>query len=213
MSEGHQHSKAEHDPHTPIESATQTKSPYQRLESALRELLIAKGIFTAEEIRATIDILDSRTPALGARMVAKAWLDPDYKQRLLADGSKAAEELGIKMDGTHLVVLENTALVHNLVVCTLCSCYPRPVLGLPPEWYKNTWYRTRAVKEPRAVLAEFGTIIPEEVAIRVHDSTADLRYLVLPLQPEGTTHLNEAELAQLVTRDCMIGVAQVKFNA
>ena len=139
-----------------------------------------------------------------------AWTEPAFKRRLLADGRRACEELGISFyDDTQLIVLENTETVHNLIVCTLCSCYPRPVLGLPPDWYKLKPYRARAVAEPRAVLAEFGTIIPDAVEIRVSDSTAIVRYLVLPRRPAGTEHLSEPELAALVTRDTMIGVAVI----
>jgi nitrile hydratase len=184
---------------------------YEQLETALRELLIEKGLVTAGELRAQMEILDSRGPALGARVVARAWVDPAYRERLLADGSAAVEELGITMyDATRLIVMENTPRVHNMVVCTLCSCYPRPVLGLPPDWYKSRAYRARAVREPRALLAEFGTAIPDGVEIRVHDSTAAMRYLVLPMRPEGTEALAEAELAGLVTRDSMIGVTVVE---
>ena len=140
-------------------------------------------------------------------MVARAWIDPDYRQRMLANGSKAAEEIGLDIGPLKLVVVENTPSVHNVIVCTLCSCYPRMLLGLPPDWYKSRNYRSRVVREPRAVLAEFGTTIPNETQIRVHDSTADMRYLVLPMRPEGTESWSEAELARVVTRDCMIGVA------
>src|SRR5262249_13076434 len=150
---------------------------------------------------------DSQTPAIGARVVARAWVDPAYRARLLADGSAAVAELGIDMEDVKLVVVENTPDVHNLIVCTLCSCYPRPVLGLPPDWYKSRAYRSRAAREPRALLREFGTIIPDGVAVRVHDSSADMRYLVLPLRPAGAEGLSEAELAELVTRDSMIGVS------
>jgi nitrile hydratase len=151
-------------------------------------------------------MIDAVGPELGARVVARAWVDAEFKKRLLADGTAACEELGIPMGGTKLVVVENTPDVHNLIVCTLCSCYPRPVLGLPPDWYKAKPYRARAVSEPRAVLAEFGTIIPDDVEVRVHDSTAMVRYLVLPKRPAGTEHFSEEELAALVTRDTMIGV-------
>ena len=152
-------------------------------------------------------MLDSRTPALGAKVVARAWVDPGFRARLLADGRAGCEELGISFyDDTKLIVLENTQEVHNLIVCTLCSCYPRPVLGLPPDWYKEKPYRARAVIEPRAVLAEFGTTIPDDVEIRVSDSTAMVRYLVLPRRPEGTEGWSEEALAELVTRDAMIGV-------
>ncbi len=184
---------------------------YERLETALRELLIEKGVLTADDIRRQIELIDSRSPALGARVVARAWRDPEYRQRLLADGTAAVGELGITMyDGTRLIVLENTPRVHNMVVCTLCSCYPRSVLGLPPDWYKSREYRARAVREPRAVLADFGTVLPDDVEIRVHDSTSVVRYLILPLRPAGTEDLSEDELAGLVTRDSMIGVALVK---
>ena len=180
---------------------------FELMETALRELLVQKGYFGADEIRRQIEVLDSRTPALGAKVVARAWADPAFKVRLLADGRAACEEMGITFyDDTQLIVLENTDSVHNLVVCTLCSCYPRPVLGLPPDWYKLKPYRARAVTEPRAVLAEFGTIIPDDVEIRVSDSTAMVRYLVLPRRPEGTTDWTEENLATLVTRDAMIGV-------
>lgn len=187
---------------------------YELLEKSVAELLIGKGLVTSEEIRKQIEIIDSRSPVLGAKVVAHAWVDAEYKQRLLANGSPAVEELGIGMyDGTKLIVLENTPQVHNMVVCTLCSCYPRPVLGLPPDWYKSRAYRSRAVRAPRALLAEFGTIIPEDVEIRVHDSTAAMRYLVLPVRPAGTEGWSEEQLAGIVTRDSMIGVAVVKTPA
>jgi nitrile hydratase alpha subunit len=182
---------------------------YELMETALRELLVEKQHFGAAEIRRQIEVLDSRTPALGAKVVARAWIDRAFKARLLADGRTGCEELGISFyDDTQLIVLENTNEVHNLIVCTLCSCYPRPVLGLPPDWYKLKPYRARAVIEPRRVLAEFGTIIPDDVEIRVSDSTAMVRYLVLPLRPNGTEGWTEEELAALVTRDAMIGVVQ-----
>jgi len=176
----------------------------------MRELLIEKQLISAAEIRRQIEVLDSRTPALGAKVVARAWTDPDFRARLLANGRAACEEIGITFyDDTQLIVLENTEKLHNLIVCTLCSCYPRPVLGLPPDWYKLKPYRARAVKEPRALLREFGTIIPDEVTILVSDSTAIVRYLVLPRRPQGTEMLNEEQLATLVTRDAMIGVVQI----
>jgi nitrile hydratase len=171
-----------------------------------------KGLFSADDVRRTIERFDTQTPLLGAKVVARAWVDPEYKKRLLADGTKAVQELGIDMERTKLVVVENTPQVHNLIVCTLCSCYPRPVLGFPPDWYKSKAYRSRAVREPRSVLAEFGTTLPDGVAVRVHDSTADMRYLVLPMRPEGTDGMDEAALAELVTRDSMIGVTQVKLR-
>ena len=183
---------------------------YEIMETAVRELLVEKHLIGPDEIRRQIEVLDSRTPALGARVVARAWVDPEFRRRLLANGRAACEELGISFyDDTRLIVLENTDKVHNLIVCTLCSCYPRPVLGLPPDWYKLKPYRARAVSEPRAVLAEFGTIIPDDVEVRVSDSTAMVRYLVLPKRPEGTENYSEEQLAALVTRDTMIGVVPV----
>jgi nitrile hydratase len=190
-----------------------TTGYYDMMETAVRELLIEKRLIGADEIRRQIEVLDSRTPALGAKVVAKAWIDPAFRRRLLADGRSACEELGISFyDDTGLIVLENTDTVHNLIVCTLCSCYPRPVLGLPPDWYKQKPYRARAVSEPRAVLAEFGTIIPDDVEIRVSDSTAAVRFLVLPLRPSGTDDFSEQQLADLVTRDAMIGVVPVTVD-
>ncbi|MDB5866390.1 MAG: Nitrile hydratase [Betaproteobacteria bacterium] len=180
------------------------------METAVRELLVEKRLIGPGEIRRQIEVLDSRTPALGSKVVARAWVDPGFRARLLANGRSACEELGISFyDDTQLIVLENTDKVHNLIVCTLCSCYPRPVLGLPPDWYKLKPYRARAVSEPRAVLAEFGTVIPADVEILVSDSTAMVRYLVLPKRPEGTREYTEEQLAGLVTRDAMIGVAVI----
>ena len=180
---------------------------WQRMEIAVRELLVEKGITTAAEINAQIEAMDARSPALGASVVAHAWDNPAFKQRLLADGSAAMEEMGIDPSGMKLVVVENTAEVHNVIVCTLCSCYPRNVLGLPPDWYKTRAYRSRTVKEPRAVLGEFGLELPENVRVQVHDSTADMRYLVLPRRPGGTEGWSAEALAEIVSRDCMIGVA------
>ncbi len=180
---------------------------WQRMEIAVRELLVEKGITTAAEINALIEQMDARSPALGASVVARAWDDPAFKQRLLADGSAAMEEIGIDPDGLKLVVVENTSRVHNVVVCTLCSCYPRNLLGLPPDWYKTRAYRSRTVREPRAVLREFGLELAQDMRVRVHDSTADMRYLVLPRRPEGTEDLSAEARAAIVTRDCMIGVA------
>jgi nitrile hydratase len=183
------------------------------METAVRELLVEKHLIRSDEIRRQIEVLDSRTPALGAKVVARAWVDPAFRARLLANGRKGCEELGISFyDDTGLIVVENTDKVHNLVVCTLCSCYPRPVLGLPPDWYKLKPYRSRAVKERRKVLAEFGTMIPDDVEIHVSDSTAQVRFLVLPQRPAGTEKFSEEELAALVTRDVMIGVATVSLD-
>lgn len=195
-------------PHPP--DAEDALSYYQVMEIALRELLIAKGIVTADDVRGAVEAMDARTPAQGARVVARAWCDPAYKARLLADGSAAVRELGIDMATTHLLVVENRPGLHNVIVCTLCSCYPRMLLGLPPDWYKSRAYRSRVVREPRAVLAEFGTVLPDDVEVRVHDSTADMRYLVLPERPAGTEGWSEERLAQLVSRDSMVGVTRCR---
>ncbi|TPG52637.1 nitrile hydratase subunit alpha [Sphingomonas glacialis] len=203
----HDHDHA-HDDHAPVVEGR--PGYYDMMETAVRELFIEKGLITAGDIRRQIEVLDSRSPALGAAVVAKAWTDAAFRSRLLENGRRACEELGISFyDDTDLIVLENTETVHNLIVCTLCSCYPRPVLGLPPDWYKLKPYRSRAVVEPRKVLAEFGTVIPEDVEIRVSDSTATVRFLVLPCRPEGTDGWSEDRLASLVTRDAMIGVIPV----
>ena len=185
----------------------------QALEIAVRELLVEKGVTTPGEIADAIARMDARTPAVGARVVARAWCDPTFKARLLEDGSAAAREMGADIDALHLVVVENTADVHNMIVCTLCSCYPRSLLGIPPDWYKQRAYRARAVIEPRRVLSEFGLELPETTRVRVHDSTADMRYIVLPARPAGTEGWPEERLAALVTRDCMIGVAVPRAEA
>jgi nitrile hydratase len=207
--EHHHDHHHDHD-HPTLPDAAERLGYYQRMEIAVRELLIEKGIVTADAIRSAIEAMDARNPEQGARVVARAWRDAAFKQRLLDSGTAACAELGIEMGPTRLVVVENTPGIHNLVVCTLCSCYPRMVLGLPPDWYKSRAYRSRAVREPRAVLAEFGTVLPDDVTIRVHDSTADMRYLVLPERPVGSKDMSEAELAALVTRDSMIGVARAR---
>lgn len=178
---------------------------WQRMEIAVRELLIEKGVVTPAEINAQIDAMDARNPANGAAVVARAWTDADFKARLLTDASAASREMGFDIGPLNLIAVENTTTVHNLIVCTLCSCYPRNLLGLPPDWYKTREYRSRAVREPRAVLREFGVDLPDDMQVRVHDSTADMRYIVLPARPDGTEALDEAGLAALVTRDSMIG--------
>jgi len=185
----------------------QPYSYFQLMEVSLRELLVEKGIVTEAQVEATVEDMRGRTPERGARVVAHAWTDPEFKAKLLADGTGACEELGLDVPALRLVVVENTPAVHNMIVCTLCSCYPRMLLGIPPDWYKSRNYRSRAVREPRAVLAEFGLDLNRETEIRVHDSTADMRYLVLPMRPAGTEGWSEERLAAIVTRDCMIGVA------
>ena len=194
--------------HSHPEEAEETGLSYfQVMEVAVRELLIEKGILTADLIRRQVEDMDSRTPARGAKVVARAWCDPVFRSLLLSDGNAALEELGLERGPYKLVVVENTPQVHNVIVCTLCSCYPRWLLGLPPDWYKSRSYRSRVVREPRAVLREFGLELPEGMTVRVHDSTADMRYLVLPMRPEGTHGWDEEQLAAVVSRDTMVGVA------
>jgi nitrile hydratase len=184
-------------------------SYYEIMETSVRELLVEKEFIRADEIRRMLEVMDSRTPALGAKLVARAWVDPEFRARLLANGRAACEELSISFfEDTQLIVLENTDKVHNLICCTLCSCYPREIIGLPPDWYKLRPYRSRAVKEPRALLAELGTVVPDDVDVRVSDSTALVRYLVLPQRPPNTESFSEEQLASLVTRDAMIGVVR-----
>lgn len=185
-------------------------SYWQTMEIAVRELLIEKGITTAAAVSAQIDTMDNRSPAHGAQVVARYWTDPDFAKALLADGSKATAEMGFDIGPMKLIALPNTETLHNVVVCTLCSCYPRNLLGLPPDWYKSRAYRSRTVKEPRKVLAEFGVSLPEQTQVRVHDSTADMRYIVIPNRPEGTAGWSAEQLAPLVTRDSMIGTGLPK---
>jgi nitrile hydratase subunit alpha len=187
-------------------------SYFQLMEISLRELLVEKGILTNEQVDAEVEDMRRRTPERGAKVVARAWVDPAFKQRLISNGTRACEELGLDIPALKLVVVENTPQVHNAIVCTLCSCYPRMLLGIPPDWYKSKNYRSRMVREPRAVLSEFGLKIPQDVQIRVHDSSADMRYLVLPMRPAGTDGWSEERLAALVNRDSMIGVALPKAS-
>jgi nitrile hydratase len=202
------HTHHDHDhPHPTRPDQDDALSYYQVMEIAVRELLLEKGIVTADEVRRQVEDMDRRTPARGAQVVARAWSDPAFKARLLADGNGALEEIGLDRGPYKLVVVENSPQVHNVIVCTLCSCYPRWLLGLPPDWYKSRNYRSRMVREPRAVLHEFGLDLPDAAAVRVHDSTADMRYLVLPARPAATAGWSEAQLAAIVTRDTMIGVA------
>ena len=199
----------DHD-HAPIE-ASEPQGYYQHLAAATRSLLIEKGVFGAGDMRAMIEKIDERSPALGAKIVARAWTDAAFRERLLAEGRKTIEaEMDIDAVAADIVVVENTAAVHNVVVCTLCSCYPVFILGRPPDWYKSYAYRSRAVRDPRGVLREFGTEIDPDREVRVHDSTADMRYLVLPMQPDGTEDWAEEKLAEIVTRDTMVGTAEVR---
>lgn len=202
---GHDHEHDHDHPHEPIAG---DESPVATRARALEELLVEKGVVQREDVRRNVDWLVSRSPADGARLVARAWVDPDFKGRLLADARAAALELGLDPGPSPVVVaVENTERVHHMVVCTLCSCYPRALLGPPPDWYKSLPYRSRAVSDPRGVLEEFGVELDEGVELHVLDSTADIRYLVLPRRPQEADGLGEDELAALVTRDAMIGVA------
>ena len=203
MTHGHDH---EHD----TEFTAVPSDPTLRVK-ALESLLVEKGLVDPAALDAIIDTYERQVgPRNGARVVARAWSDPAYKARLLQNGTAAIQELGFSgLEGEHMVIVENTPTVHNMVVCTLCSCYPWPVLGLPPTWYKSSPYRSRAVIDPRGVLREFGLEMPAEVEVRVWDSTSEVRYLVLPERPAGTEGLGEEQLAYLVSRDAMIGVARV----
>ena len=203
MSEQHN----DHEPHPGIEEDSGPSS-YARRAKAIEDLLVTKGICTRDEVQREVDRMEFRSPSDGAKVVARAWVDPEYKARLLADPRSALAELGYGMpeNGAQLSVVENTETVHHLVVCTLCSCYPRMLLGRPPDWYKSLAYRSRAVVDPRGVMREFGLNLAPDVAVQVLDSTADLRYLVLPVRPTGTDGMTENQLAALVSRDSMIGV-------
>jgi len=180
---------------------------HEIMSRAMQELLEEKGLLSAEEIRRRMELFEQEYPQRGSRVVAHAWADPAFRKRLLEDGKAACAEWGLDLEADRLIALENTPQVHNVVVCTLCSCYPRALLGMPPTWYKSENYRRRVVREPRAVLKEFGTVLPESVAIRVHDSNADMRYVVVPLRPAGTEGWTEEQLASILTRDTLVGVA------
>ncbi|POX60378.1 nitrile hydratase subunit alpha [Streptomyces sp. Ru62] len=193
------------------DSGTGKRPPVSLRTEALEQLLTERGLIDPKVMDGIITTYETQVgPLNGAKVVAKAWTDPEYRRRLLKDGTAAIKELGFSgAQGEHIVVVENTATTHHVVVCTLCSCYPWPVLGLPPSWYKDPAYRSRVVKEPRTVLSEMGLDLDDDVRITVHDSTAEVRWLVLPERPAGTEHLSEEELVPLVTRDAMVGVAKV----
>jgi nitrile hydratase alpha subunit len=193
--------------HEDIKEDEARPSDYDALGEAIYEVLVEKQVLSADEVRAMIERMEDAGPAKGARIVAHAWTDPAFKARLLADGKRALAEIGIESLETQLIVVENEPSRHNVIVCTLCSCYPRSVLGSPPAWYVSKPYRARTVREPRKVLAEFGYHVPEQTEVVVHDSTADMRYMVLPMRPAGTEGWSEPDLAKLVTRDSLIGVA------
>ena len=200
---GHDHSHTDFQP-----DIKEPNEHWEFLEITLRELLVDKGILSAREIQDEIEAWEKKSPEKGAEIVARAWADEDFKARLLEDANQTIRDFGIEVDVLKMVALENTSDLHHVVVCTLCSCYPRPILGVPPLWYKSKQYRSRVVREPRAVLNEFGTSLTEDTEVRVVDSTADCRYLVIPVRPSGTENMTEQELAKLVTRDSMIGTAQ-----
>ena len=210
-SHDHDHDHADHDhDHEPLVVEDDVGNiEGQIIIDALQNLLAERGLVFPGEVRREIEKIESPGEHLGAKIVARAWVDDSYRQRLLADGKSAAAELGIGVGEAQLIVTENTQTLHNLVCCTLCSCYPRSILGQPPSWYISKAYRARAVREPRAVLREFDLDLPDDVELHVHDSNADMRYLVLPARPTGTDRWSEDKLATLVTRDCMIGVAVV----
>jgi len=180
---------------------------YQVMALALEELLIDKGLITADSMRQGIEAMDAPRPAHGARLVARCWVDPAFEARVLQSTNDAAVELGLNLGETPIHAVKNTLEVHHVIVCTLCSCYPAGLLGEKPDWYKSRAYRSRVVREPRAVLEDFGTHLPADMEVRVHDSTAERRYVVIPLRPQGTEGMTEGELATCVTRDCLIGVA------
>ena len=204
MTENHAHPHK----HTLQPDHPEPSTYYELMGVALNELLLEKGVYTNNEMRAMIETIENVDPSThGAKVIARAWTDPEFKSFLLKDGVAAVQNLGLDPGYTVLTALENTHEVHNVVVCTLCSCYPRALLGRPPVWYKSKEYRARVVREPRAVLREFGTVIPEHTEVRVHDSTAELRYIVIPMRPEGSEGMEEDELAGLITRDSMIGTA------
>ena len=205
----HDHTHA-HDGHAPIQDGEEL-TDYEKRTWAIQALLVEKGIITADEIRRQIETVEAQTPADGAKVIARAWVDPELKARLLRDAKAAVAELGFDSgEAPVLVAIENTPKVHHVVVCTLCSCYPRALLGLPPDWYKSLNYRSRVIVDPRGVLKEFGLELEPDVEVRVYDSSADMRYLVIPERPAGTEHMREAELANLVTRDSMIGVTKAR---
>ena len=206
MSEHHHHDEGVPHRHPLRPDQDDTLTYWRAMEIAVRELLIDKQITNADEVRSEVEAMDNRTPACGGQVVARAWTDPEFRKLLLEDGNAACEAVGLERGLYKLVAVENTDKAHNVVVCTLCSCYPRSLLGLPPDWYKSRNYRSRVINNPREVLREFGTVIDDDVVVRVHDSTADMRYLVVPKRPAGTDGWSEAQLADLVTRDAMIGV-------
>lgn len=210
----HAHNDHEHDHEHPVfQDDDDVWDPALIKYRAIRSLLVEKGILTADELRSAVEKMESAGPHVGAAIVAAAWADAGFRTRLLTDAKPAVAELGYTVAEADLIVVENKPDLHNLIVCTLCSCYPRSILGQPPAWYVSRSYRMRAVREPRAVLSEFGVQLAPEIEVRVHDSNADMRYLVLPMQPEGTQGWDRDRLAELVSRDCLIGTAVPSASA
>ncbi len=208
---GHDHA---HDGHAAKDEPREgPPSEYEIMSRAMQELLVEKGLVTADEVRRRMEQFEEELPYRGAKVVARAWTDPAFKRRLLEDGKAACAGMGIDLEADRLIAVENTPAVHNVIVCTLCSCYPRSLLGMPPTWYKSRNYRSRIVFEPRAVLKEFGTELPEDVTVRVHDSNADMRYLVVPMRPAGTETWDEERLAELLSRDSLVGVTVPRLGA
>jgi nitrile hydratase alpha subunit len=199
-----------HDHPHPHEEDEGPPCEHEIMSRAMQELLEEKGILTAEQVRKRMELFEQEFPQRGSRVIAHAWVDPAFRQRLLEDGKAACAQWGLDLEADRLIAVENTPQVHNVIVCTLCSCYPRALLGMPPTWYKSENYRRRVVREPRAVLKEFGTVIPQDVSIRVHDSNADMRYVVVPMRPEGTQGWSEERLASILTRDTLVGVTLPK---
>jgi nitrile hydratase len=207
----HDHKHGDHAPAAREEEGP--PSEYEIMSRAMQELLEAKGVVTADEIRRRMEIFEEEFPYRGSRVIARAWTEPAFKARLLKDGKAACAEMGVDLEATRLIAVENTPDVHNVIVCTLCSCYPRELLGMPPTWYKSDNYRARVVREPRSVLKEFGTVLPDHVTVRVHDSNADMRYVVVPMRPEGTKGWSEDQLAEILTRDTLVGVTVPRVPA
>ena len=211
----HDHDHAhDHDEQVPVnEHDNGPPGEYEVMSRAMQELLEQKGMISAEQVTKRMELFDEEFPYRGAQVVARAWVDPAFKARLLADGRAACAEMGTVLEAERLIAVENTPEVHNVIVCTLCSCYPRALLGMPPTWYKSRNYRSRVVFEPRAVLREFGTVLSDSVTVRVHDSNADMRYLVVPMRPQGTENWSEEKLAGLLSRDMLVGVTVPRVSA
>lgn len=215
----HEHAH-DHDPAHPrdqhaatVEAREDPPSEYEIMSRAMQELVEEKGLITADQVRQRMERFEEELPYRGSKVVAHAWTDSEFKKRLLEDGKAACAEMGIDLEADGLIAVENTPAVHNVIVCTLCSCYPRALLGMPPTWYKSRNYRSRVVFEPRAVLKEFGTELAENVTVRVHDSNADMRYLVIPMRPEGTDGWTEEQLSEILTRDTLVGVTTPDVSA